>query len=143
MLWQDGDALGHHPCIGIEPGQEAAHILIESAEQMNPARIIVADMQEPHWPVALGDFLGEVMLRRQAVEAAAADHRDAKRFLGLSSISSAHSARSAAIGLDALGWPPLGDPLTPKLVLVAAGPQVAPELGQNIAPCVGGALVRR
>ena len=46
-------------------------------------------------------------------------------------------------GLDALGWPPLGDPLTPKLVLVAAGPQVAPELGQNIAPCVGGALVRR
>jgi hypothetical protein len=46
-------------------------------------------------------------------------------------------------GLDALGWPPLGDPLTPKLVLVAAGPRVAPELGQNIAPCVGGALVRR
>ena len=40
-----------------------------------------------------------------------------------------------------VGWPPLGDPLTPKLVLVAAGPQV--ELGQNIAPCVGGALVRR
>ena len=53
VLWQDGDALGHHPCIGIEPGQEAARILIESAEQMNPARIIVADMQEPHWPLLL------------------------------------------------------------------------------------------
>jgi len=82
------------------------------------------------------------MLRRQAVEAAAADHRDAKRFRGLSSISSAiQPARGD--GLDALGWPPLGDPLTPKLVLVAARPQVAPELGQNVAPCVGGALVRR
>jgi hypothetical protein len=56
-------------------------------------------MQEPHWPVALGDFLGDVMLRRQAVEADAADHRDAKRFRGLSSISSAHSARSAPMAL--------------------------------------------
>jgi hypothetical protein len=29
------------------------------------------------------------------------------------------------------------------VVAGAAGPQVAPELGQNVAPCVGGALVRR
>ena len=36
-------------------------------------------MQQPHRPDAFGDLLSEVMLGRQAVEASAADHRDAER----------------------------------------------------------------
>ena len=69
------------------------------------------------------------MLRRQAVEAAA-DHQDAKRFRGLNLDL---LGPFSPLGGMALMRSPLGDPLTPKLLLVAAGRQVAPELGQNCA----------
>ena len=71
MLRQDGDALSLKPNVRVEPVEKAAQVLAQRTEQMHAAGVEVADVQEPHRPLAAGDLLRKVMLGGDAVEAAA------------------------------------------------------------------------